>query len=216
MRWLPKGRFSSDGVKTLLHQHETWLSFLLAVVAIFLWFPFYWPTVAVRASSQTVDPTVGMPLSFSIENTGLLNAHSPTYRCYYQHVVGAFVMMKEDYTDSVSIGDVLLPKDPVDITCPHVGVPVTEADVAILVSFRPSFDWRRTVACGRYVLHHTSDQKLLWLRKSSGPCAKLAACLDHNAREMQKYEAQLKKMFKSGDTLSQRPSSPKLISCLPQ
>jgi len=105
-----------------------------------------------------------MPVSFSIENIGILKAYSPRYRCYFGHVRGAAVQitLTDVYSNEVPVPDtdVLVRNDPVEVTCPGLGVPAIEADVAVLVSFRREFDRRRSSACSRYVLGKNAGGQL--------------------------------------------------------
>ncbi len=163
---------------------------LVTRLRLSLWIPWYWPTVLIRATSEAVEPSAGMPVSFSIENTGILKGYSPRYRCYFGHVQGASVQitLMDDASNEVAVADadVLVRNDPVEVTCPQFGVPAIEADVAILVSFRPEFDWRRSAACSRYALSKNAGGQLAWFRKSSAPCGQLATCL--NARDVANRE----------------------------
>jgi hypothetical protein len=195
------------------------LIFVTTVIGISLWLPWYWPTVAVRATSNSVEPSAGMPLSFSIEDTGILKAHTPMYRCYFAHVHSAqpWVTIDDSSTAQGPVAAMLLSNDPVEISCPAFGVPAIEADVAILVSFRPSFDWRRSSGCGRYVLL-TNSGKLAWFRKSSAPCKELAACLDRREAVKLKYLDTMRQFLKQtpAGQSSAQPTMPKLGSCLPK
>jgi hypothetical protein len=214
-----------DGQRNLLTRVALWFgiaAFPLTLISIVLWFPWYWPRVSVKTSSDTVEPFAGMPLSFSIEDDGVLKAHSARYRCYFAHVQSApqqpQITINDSYSDEVAVADVLLPNDPVEVACPGLGVPASEADVAILVSFRPSFDWRRSSACGRYILRKNAAGLLAWFRKSSVPCVELAACL--NAREManREYRSAMReyvKALREGHPKA-RPRIPSATSCLPK
>jgi hypothetical protein len=196
------------------------LVFAATVIGLSLWIPWYWPTISVKASSGTVDPLAGMPLSFSIENEGVLKAHQARYRCYFGHAqsVAPEITMNDSETAESSVTDVLLPHDPIDVSCPGLvsasanSTRVVEADVAILVSFRPSFDWRRSSACGRYALRKNAASQLAWFRKSSEPCKELTECLDRRTAESLKYRDTMRQ-FKGGEPW---PEAPKYLSCLPR
>ena len=216
-----------DGQQNLLTRVALWFGIFalpLALISIVLWFPWYWPRVSVRTSSETVEPSAGMPLSFSVEDDGVLKAHLARYRCYFAHIQSApqqpQITINDTYSDEVPVADVLLPNDPVEVACPGLGVPAIEADVAILVSFRPSFDWRRSSACARYILRKNAAGLLAWFRKSSAPCAQLTACL--NARDMANREYQ-QAMHEYGKALREGhpkawPTRPVAIatSCIPK
>lgn len=216
-----------DDQRMPLSRIALWLGiigFPVAVVSLVLWFPWYWPTVSVRASSEAVDPLAGMPLSFSIENEGVLQAHSAKYRCYFGHVrtlLPLQVIFDDNEIGELPVADVLLFHDPVEVSCtrlisaPDNSVRVVEADVAILVSFRPSFDWRRSSACGRYILRKNAGNQLAWFRKSSAPCKELAECLDRRVTARRLYRHDLGEFIKNGSH-GQSPEAPQLISCLPK
>lgn len=213
-----------DDQQTLLSRVGLWLGiigFFVGLVSLVLWFPWYWPTVSVKASSEVVDPSAGMPLSFSIEDESILEAHSVRYRCYFGHIRSlppTGITMNDGYTNEWPVADVLLPHDPVEVSCLRFGLPAVEADVAILVSFRPSFDWRRSSACGRYILRKNAGGQLAWFRKSSAPCAELAKCLDKREAEGQKYREAAQAMAQAiGRGIpAPWPTAPKVISCLPR
>ena len=197
----------------------------LTVISVVLWFPWYWPTLSVIASSTAVDPLAGIPLSFSIENDGVLEAHSARYRCYFEHVQSVApvqITMDDTETGELPVADILLSHDPIEVSCPGlVSAPpkatrVVEADVAILVSFRPSFDWRRSFACGRYILRENAARQLAWFRKSSAPCKELSKCLDRREAEMRKYRDAIRAMRRSKEFDKPWPTKPEMSSCSPK
>jgi hypothetical protein len=210
-----------DDQQKLLPCLALWLGIVgvfLALFSIVLWFPWYWPTIAIRASSDSVEPSAGMPISFSIENTGILDAHASKYRCYFAHLKSAVLVLNDDNTNELPVADPLLPHDPIEISCQRVGIPALEADVAILVSFRPSFDWRRSSACARYALRKNAADQLAWFRKTSAPCKDLAACLYRRDADNLKYRDAMRQFMKqqrAGQTI-EWPKPPKLTSCLPK
>jgi hypothetical protein len=183
--------------------------------------------VSVKASSEAVAPLAGMPLSFSIENEGVLKAHSAKYRCYFGHIQSSFppqVTMSDNDTSELPLADVLLPRDPIEVSCPGVFSPpeisirVAEADVAVLVSFRPSFDWRRSSACGRYILRKNAANQLAWFRKSSEPCEELARCLNKRDADLSKYRVAIREYVKNmrRGKSAEIPTAPSAISCAPR
>jgi hypothetical protein len=201
----------------------------LAVIGIVLWFPWYWPTMSVKASSETVDSSAGMPLSFSIENEGVLKAHSARYRCYFAHVQTSEleIVVNDSVTNESPVADVLLPHDPIEVTCPGLGSLVSglpkppravAADVAILVSFRPSFDWRRASACGRYILLKNAAGQLAWFRRSSTPCKELAKCTARREVRMLEYRETMRRFIRDRRVgkATKQPTPPTVISCLPK
>jgi hypothetical protein len=216
-----------DGEQNFLRRIALWFGIFglpLALISVILWFPWYWPRISVRTSLDTVESSAGMPLSFSIEDAGVLKAHSVRYRCYFAHIRSApqqpQITMTDTFSDEVPLADVLLPNDPVDVPCPGLGVPAIEADVAILISFRPSFDWRRSYACGRYILRKNAAGLLAWFRESSLPCFELAACL--NARDLA-FRDYRQAMHEYGKALREGaskawPTAPAALatSCLPK
>jgi hypothetical protein len=190
----------------------------LAVISIVAWYPFYWPTLLVTASSDTADPSVGMPLAFAIEDEGVLNAHSVRYRCYVGHAetLNPRIIVDDGASPESQIADVLSRYDPIEISCPGVvssSARVVAANVAVLVSFRPSFDCRRSFACGYYDLRKNAANQLAWFRKSSELCEKLTDCLDAREAERLKYTDAVRQAVTSG---SPWPNAPATTSCVPK
>ena len=88
------------------------------------------------------------------------------------------------------MADVLAFGEPIDVSCPGVkGVPVIEADVELIVSFIPQFDWRFSYSCARFVLQRDSSSQLVWFRKHETNCMKLTSCLDTRERQMKENMA---------------------------
>jgi hypothetical protein len=59
------------------------------VLSAALWLAWYWPSIEIKATSEAADPAVGMPVSFSVEETSVLAAQDPTYQCYFANVFDA-------------------------------------------------------------------------------------------------------------------------------
>jgi hypothetical protein len=214
-----------DDQQSLLPSVALWLGiigFFVGVISLALWFPWYWPTLSVKTSSETVAPSAGMPLSFAIEDTGAMKAHSVRYRCYFAHLHSPRpqeVTFNDVDTGEAPVADVLLPNDPVEVSCIRVGAPAVEADVVILVSFRPSFDWRRSSGCGRYILDKNTAGQLAWFRKSSAPCKELAKCLNKREANLIKYRdamRQYMRNWRAGVTNQPHPVGPEETSCIPK
>ena len=73
----------------------------LALMSLYLWVPFYEPTLTIRATSLAAEPSTGVSGLFSVEKTGILNAHSLKFHCYYASV-------KTVGLASITINDMLI------------------------------------------------------------------------------------------------------------
>ena len=214
-----------NGAQNFLLRISIWLAvpaFVLSLVGVFRGI---WPKIVISAPPQTVDSSTGMPLFFKVQNTGVLKAYSPRYRCYFAYEKAAPPAPADTIQDSVSgeypLGDALLSDDPVETDCRPVafnGALASEADVAILVSFRPEFYWRRGSACGRFVLKHLNNGQLAWLRKSSERCPSLSACLDRRYAAARQYHAAMRGYLKKrrANMFAERPKVIAYVPCLPK
>jgi hypothetical protein len=71
------------------HSMTSWITvigFPVALIGLLLWKPFYEPSLTIRASSSSAEPSTGVPASFTVEKAGILNANSLFFRCYYAKV----------------------------------------------------------------------------------------------------------------------------------
>lgn len=178
--------------------------FLLAVLSVVLWFPFYRPSLTIAAPS-TANPLTGMPLLFTVQKNGVFNAYSVDYRCYYASITissPVHVKVEDDSTSRVLLAKTLTSEDPVTFGCEKGAfvefssgtriISATDADVAVIISFKPQYDWRQSYTCAHFVLGKDNAGKAVWFRRPTADCEQLALCLD---RRLQRAEAMLTHVY---------------------
>lgn len=135
------------------------------------------------------QPSTGVPASFSVEKSGILNANSIFVRCYYANVkTGPPIQLtvSDDTTNKRKLSDNLDSSEPINFSCPALYGPpratlqAIEGDVVVLVSFVPQYHKRERAACARFVLRKDATGQLNWFSQPVGDCQQMEACLDRN------------------------------------
>jgi hypothetical protein len=164
---------------------------VLAIVSIVLWKPFYQPVLTIRASSLSAEPSVGVPVSFTVEKSGILDADSVAFRCYYANVkiAGSGGEVSDAMMAKIPLANVVDSSEPLDFKCPAVygppqsGLQAAAADVVVLLSFTPRYGFKEHRVCARFVLGKDAAGQLAWFNRAVGDCEQFTSCIDRHENE---------------------------------
>jgi hypothetical protein len=95
---------------------------------------------------------------------------------------GGGISIQDHTTAFILIADALAPEKPIDYACSGAiwttASDISAADASLLVRFRPSFTWRHTVRCQRFVRQENlnAGQAAEWFRQPDvQECAAIAS-----------------------------------------
>jgi hypothetical protein len=155
-------------------------SIVVAVLGLLLWLPFYLPRINLKIPSSS--PVSAQPPSFSVRNDGIISVHhvdaiffgiATKFRTSH---VGNFTISGEIWSLG-KITNIITPGAYYEFAVPYaVGAPAIDSDIEMIVTYRPSFTWRKSYACARYVLGLDANKSPAWFRKEPYECALAIRC----------------------------------------
>ena len=164
------------------------LALPLALAGFALWWPFYRPNLEINAASSSVNISEALPASFSVTNTGVVDAYGVDYWCFASHIHVRDVYQHDydmfDFDHGPNyLADTLSAGQPIDFACPggvrvmHGGDPNMFADIEVVFRYRAEYSPRYSFACRRFITGRDTNGELKWFRRPALACAGLWQCL---------------------------------------
>lgn len=157
-----------------LTKPAVWLWAAIGAVATLTSLSFFWPSVSVEMT-ELLDPSNALSAPIEVTNDGNLSLHSVTIACAIQSIeFGVNNSFKYGAFTARRAVDVIDKGESVTTTCDLLrsGAPrranpqLRSADIAVVVSFRPSFWPALTEITRRFSTVADSSGKLRWIRKA--------------------------------------------------
>jgi hypothetical protein len=169
-----------------------WFGPVSAVIGLILWLPFYVVKVQIDIAPSSNDPLMPVPSSFSVTNSGVLDAYSAKFICYYGHIQAANVTMTDSASGPHLLANVLHGGQPIDVACPGIVGPIaTKSDIQFLISFSPQYTgrWKQSYACARFVIMQNAHGIPQWFRTPPYDCKSFWLRLEERRKKLRKFSS---------------------------